>query len=432
MQVREAPFGYSVHAGRAGMPAGYKQSEVGVIPEDWKVEPILNIVSLPKGQVDPRQEPYKSMVLVAPDHIQEKTGRLLVKQTARDQNAVSGKYLFKDGDVVYSKIRPYLRKAILADFDGLCSADMYPLTPRNGASGGFVIEVLLGERFSEFAESVSARSGIPKINRAELAQYRLAIPPSKEQRAIAEALSDVDRLIGALDTLIAKKRAIKQAAMQQLLTGRTRLPGFSGKWETKRIGEFTDCTAGGTPSTLIPDYWNGSIRWMSSGELNQKIVYDVKERITERGLEESSAKLVPPRCVLIGLAGQGRTRGTVAMNMVELCTNQSIAAIYPNKTFVSEYLYANLDSRYDELRGMSTGDGGRGGLNLRIIRSIWVPFPSFDEQSAIATVLSDIDAEMLALEQRRDKTRAIKQGMMQQLLTGRIRLVIPKKQAVQA
>ena len=114
------------------------------------------------------------------------------------------------------------------------------------------------------------------------------------------------------------------------------------------------------------------------------------------------------------------------MNMVELCTNQSIAAIYPNESFVPEYLYHNLDARYEELRGMSTGDGGRGGLNLQIILSIMVPFPHIDEQKAIAAVLSDMDAEIAALERRRDKIRAIRQGMMQQLLTGRVRLVKPE------
>ena len=111
------------------------------------------------------------------------------------------------------------------------------------------------------------------------------------------------------------------------------------------------------------------------------------------------------------------------MNLIELCTNQSIAAIFPSPAFVPEYLYYNLDSRYNELRGLSTGDGGRGGLNLAIIKSVRVPLPEIPEQTAIAAVLSDMDAEIVALEARRDKTRALKQGMMQELLTGRIRLV---------
>jgi type I restriction enzyme S subunit len=113
------------------------------------------------------------------------------------------------------------------------------------------------------------------------------------------------------------------------------------------------------------------------------------------------------------------------MNTVELCTNQSIAAIFPNEAFVPEYLYYNLDSRYEELRELSSGQGGRGGLNLTVIKALVVPFPSVGEQTAIAAVLSDMDADLAALEARREKTNALKQGMMQELLTGRTRLVIP-------
>jgi type I restriction enzyme, S subunit len=174
---------------------------------------------------------------------------------------------------------------------------------------------------------------------------------------------------------------------------------------------------------MVSQYWGGTIRWMSSGELNLKIVAEVEERITEEGLRNSSAKMIPANCVLIGLAGQGKTRGTAAMNLVPLCTNQSIAAIFPNSNFVSRFLYYNFDSRYNELRELSAGDGGRGGLNLRIIRQVTVPFPSFEEQSAIAAVLSDMDAEITALEAKLNKARQVKQGMMQELLTGRIRLV---------
>lgn len=197
---------------------------------------------------------------------------------------------------------------------------------------------------------------------------------------------------------------------------------FSREWKTKRLGDFADCTTGGTPSTLNREYWGGTIMWMSSSELNNKIIQDVEKCITERGLRESSTKIVPPQCVLIGLAGQGKTRGTVAINLVEICTNQSIAAIYPNEFFVPEYLYYNLDARYHELRGMSTGDGGRGGLNLQIIRSIAVPFPEIAEQRAIAEVLSDVDRLFVALEALIAKKRSIKQATVQQLLTGKIRL----------
>ena len=165
-----------------GLRPGYKRTEAGVIPDDWQLRPMLSAVRVATGQVDPRLEPYRSMTLVAPDHIQSGSGRLLKKETAADQRAISGKYLFSEGDIVYSKIRPYLRKAILADFEGLCSADMYPLKPASDVSAGFMFAAILGPDFSKYAESVSVRSGMPKINRAELAEYTIALPPPKSNK----------------------------------------------------------------------------------------------------------------------------------------------------------------------------------------------------------------------------------------------------------
>src|SRR5574341_41746 len=187
-------------------------------------------------------------------------------------------------------------------------------------------------------------------------------------------------------------------------------------WDVKHIGDFTECTAGGTPSTKVDSYWGGSIRWMSSGELHLKRITEVEGRITEEGLRNSSTKIVPENCVLIGLAGQGKTRGTVAINLIPLCTNQSIAAIFPKKSFISEYLYHNLDSRYKEFREISSGEGGRGGLNLTLIKSMYIPLPpTLQEQQAIATALSDADAFILSLERLITKKRNIKQGAMQEL-----------------
>jgi len=226
-----------------------------------------------------------------------------------------------------------------------------------------------------------------------------------------------------LEQLILKKRQLKQGAMQELLTGKTRLPGFKLEWTVKCIAGFTTCTAGGTPSTKVPRYWGGSIRWMNSGELNLKIVTEVEGRISEEGLRNSSTKMIPANCVLVGLAGQGKTRGTVAINLIPLCINQSIAAIIPDPTFLSKYLYYNLDLRYEELRELSSGEGGRGGLNLGIINSLIVNLPSLAEQNAIVEILSDMDAEIVALEAKLAKARLLKQGMLHELLTGNIRLV---------
>jgi type I restriction enzyme S subunit len=237
------------------------------------------------------------------------------------------------------------------------------------------------------------------VNKTTIKKIYIQFPkPLSEQRAIALALTDADSYISVLEQLIAKKRDIKQGAMQELLSGRRRLQGFCDEWTIRKIGEFAQVVSGGTPSTFHPEYWGGNIPWMNSGELNLKRVYTVEGRITEAGLTHSSTNKVPKHSVLIGLAGQGKTRGTVAMNYFELCTNQSIAAVFPNETvYSSEYLYQNLDNRYEELRELSTGAGGRGGLNLTILRNVDIPFPSLDEQTSIATVLSDMDAEIYEL-----------------------------------
>ncbi len=198
-----------------------------------------------------------------------------------------------------------------------------------------------------------------------------------------------------------------------------RFPEFRNaeSWAEKQIGHVSETvTAGGTPSTLEKKYWGGGIRWMNSGELNFKKVREVQGRITESGLQNSSTKIIPKMCVLIGLAGQGKTRGTVAMNMVELCINQSIAAIFPNEdNFSSEFLYHNLDNRYDELRSLSAGGEGRGGLNLQIIKSLSVPFPNLKEQQKIADCLTSIDELITAQTRKLDALKTHKKGLMQQL-----------------
>lgn len=191
----------------------------------------------------------------------------------------------------------------------------------------------------------------------------------------------------------------------------------AGEWVEKQISLLSkNVTAGGTPSTSEKKYWGGKIRWMNSGELNYKKVYEVQGRITEEGLKNSSTKIIPPQSVLIGLAGQGKTRGTVAMNMIELCINQSIAAIFPNEErFSSDFLYHNLDNRYDELRGLSAGGEGRGGLNLQIIKSLKVPLPRLKEQQKIADCLSSLDDLITAQSQKLDALKTHKKGLMQQL-----------------
>lgn len=344
------------------------------------------------------------MPLVAPDHIESGSGRLLAKQTARDQGAISGKYLFDRGDLVYSKIRPHLRKAVLADFDGLCSADMYPLKPAADVAGGFILRVLLGHRFTKYAESVSVRSGMPKINRAEIAEFVVALPPPSEQRAIAEALSDVDGLLGGLDRLMAKKRDLKQAAMQQLLTGLTRLPGFRGEWTTRHLGSVVEIKKGQliTEQQLVP----GPVPVVAGG----------KQPAYFHGRANRDGKTIT-------ISASGASAGYVNFYPMPIFASDC-STIGEAPSYCIEFIYFLLQSQQERIYRAQTG-GAQPHIHPSDLAPLEVAVPRLAEQSAIATVLSDMDAELAALEARRDKTRALKQAMMQELLTGRIRLVKP-------
>lgn len=261
-----------------------------------------------------------------------------------------------------------------------------------------------------------------KVNNADVLSGEIWAPKREEQQKIADCLSSLDELIEAenqkLKALQQHKKGLREALFpaEGETLPKLRFPGFNRKWAEGTIASLDlNVTTGATPCTTNSIYWDGNIRWMNSGELNLKRVYEVENRISGAGLKDSSTKLLPKFCVLIGLAGQGKTRGTVAMNMVELCTNQSIAAIHPSPNVNNDFLYHELDRRYYELRRLSTGDGGRGGLNLQIIKNLKIVYPEPDEQLRIADFLFAVDDLVTSQSQKIYALRDHKKGLMQQL-----------------
>lgn len=395
------------------------------LPSGWAVRPLLSTVRIASGQVDPRIEPYKSMTLVAPDHIESGSGRLLVKRTARQLNAISGKYIAKPRDIIYSKIRPYLRKAVIADEPCLCSADMYPLTPADGISSKFILAILLSEHFTRFAETVSLRTGMPKINREDLALYEFPLPPEDEQQRIAAALSDADALIESLEHLIAKKRDLKQAAMQNLLTGKTRLSGFSGEWRSLKLGSLGMFLKGSGVSKAQAH--SGPIACVRYGELytlHDNIIRNFGSGISEE-VSKSALRL---KFGDILFAGSGETKEEIGkcaafVNQVAAYAGGDII-ILRGLEECPEFLGFYLNSPQIQTQKASKGQGDAVvHISAKALSDIDCLLPEPGEQEAIARVLLDMDRDIHSLTERLRKTRAIKQGMMQQLLTGKVRLV---------
>jgi type I restriction enzyme S subunit len=269
---------------------------------------------------------------------------------------------------------------------------------------------------------------MPKINRVELAEYTFALPPTKaEQEAIAVALSDAVALIESLEQLLVKKRHLKQGAMQELLTGKKRLSGFSGKWRNCPWGDvIASCSSGATPYRGRTEYYKGTVKWISSGELNFNFIEDTIEHISEEAVQKTNLKIHPAGTFLMAITGleAAGTRGSCGIVGSPATTNQSCMAIYPKPDLKTEYLYHYYVYRGNELAFEYCQGTKQQSYTAKLVKLLPIDLPpSTDEQTAIAGALSDMDAEIASLETKVTKARQLKTGMMQELLTGRIRLV---------
>ena len=188
--------------------------------------------------------------------------------------------------------------------------------------------------------------------------------------------------------------------------------------EWKKLGDIGKCMAGATPSTKERSYWeNGTISWMSSGEVHQDIVTYTASSITQAGYDNASTKLLPIGTIVIALAGQGKTRGSVAITAIELCTNQSLCGIViDNDNIVNKYVFYYLKTRYDDLRRISSGEGTRGGLNLKMIGSYPIPIPSLSEQNRIVGILDTFTSSIENLKQQISERRKQYEHYRDQLL----------------
>lgn len=269
----------------------------------------------------------------------------------------------------------------------------------------------------------AGEQAVPLVNKSEFSAFEILLPQLDEQRRIASSLRDVDDLIAALERKIAKKQAIKQGMMQQLLTGKTRLPGFTEPWARSTVGALARVTGGGTPSTRVSAYWGGGIPWFTPAEIKANgsgLVACSERTITQEGLASSAATLLPAGSVLVTSRA---SIGNCAVAEVPVTTNQGFTSMIPKDRRSSWFLYYWVQQNRSEFESRSAGSTF---LEISVSKAASIPLgqPSLDEQQAIGEVLRDTDMELDAQKQRLVKARAIKTGMMQQLLAGRTRLPV--------
>ena len=406
----------------AALRAGYKLTEVGVIPKDWVVMPFGQFAAPRKERIDPRRAGVQEFC-VELEHIGQASGNLIGSTSTGDASSL--KTVFQIDDVLFGKLRAYLRKYWLADSKGVCSTEVWALVANsNLAVPSYVYQVVTSEAFIE-AASNSYGTHMPRSDWNLVKSGLFALPQLHEQRAIATALSDVDALLAKQGQLIAKKQGLKQAAMQQLLTGQTRLPGFSGDWEVKRLGDVGRFLKGG--GVKKDQSLSGEIPCIRYGEIYTRHNDHVKVFYSWISPEVALTATKLHKGDLC-FAGSGETKEDIGKCVAftekfEAYAGGDIVILRPhgaNSVFLGYYLNTNPINAQKASKGQ--GDAVVH-ISASALSSIEISVPTFEEQTAIATILSDMDTEIAALEERQTKTRALKQGMMQELLTGKTRLV---------
>ena len=391
---------------------GYKQTEIGVIPVEWEVKPLAYLVTEFRGGAALRPRDFtRAGIKVLPKGGVGRTGWLRVTEddfqfcseryaAAHRNNQVDQSFtIVVLRDLVPSGPSIGLMVQIKEAETYVLAQGVYGFKLNEQAAPRYLIQLSNTRWYRQLMNSIMVGSTQVHITNTAFKCANLPVPPIAEQRAIAGALSDVDALLTALDRLIAKKRDIKQAAMQQLLTGQTRLPGFEGEWEVKRLGEILSVRHGKSQHGVAkPDGRHPILA--SGGEIGK----------TDQFLYDRPS-------VLIGRKGTIDSPQYVESPFWTVDT-LFFTEIGPSAVEIYVFFqFCMIDwMSYNEASGVPS-------LNARTIEAISVPFPSLSEQRAIAEILSDMDGELAALEERREKTRLLKQGMMQELLTGRVRLV---------
>jgi type I restriction enzyme S subunit len=266
----------------------------------------------------------------------------------------------------------------------------------------------------------SDKTGVPGVNRNDLHAVKVGVPPLPEQRKIAQILSTWDKAITTTECLLTNRQQQKKALMQRLLTGKQRFAGFEGEWSQIFLGQVTDSFSGGTPSRSKSEYYGGNIPWIKSGEVNDRFISNVEESITQLGLDNSSAKIVPSNSILVAM--YGATAGKVAINLINAAVNQAVLAIVPKENICLYFLFYFLEYQMDKT--LRLVQGGQPNLNAGIIKDILINLPCLAEQQKIASVLSAADAEITTIQNQLDNLKQQKKALMQQLLTGKRRVKV--------
>lgn len=384
-------------------------------PEGWSSRKFSDVTEIANGQVDPKAEPYSEMLHLGPENIESGTGQIRACKTSKQLGLISGKYEFNGEAIVYSKIRPNLNKVCKPGFNGVCSADMYPIWAKNGLDIDYLYHYMLSPGFYRKAVAMSMRTGMPKINRSDLNAIRMPLPPLTEQRKIARILSTWDKAIATTEQLLSNSKQQKKSLMQQLLTGKKRLPGFKDKrWKEHTLGslfsERKESGALGLPLLSVTS---------NNGIINRD---DVGRKDTSSADKSKYIRVYPGD---IAYNTMRMWQGVSALSSMDGIVSPAYTVLTPKSGVKSRYaaylfkLPIMIHQFYRHSQGLVSDTWN---LKYKHFSKIKVAVPETNEQMAIADILSKEDESIRALQRQIEQLRQEKRALMQQLLTGKRRV----------
>lgn len=307
-------------------------------------------------------------------------------------------------------------KVRIAGTDLCMDTNMMAVVSNTKIVGEFLYYAITQIQLFQIADT----STIPQINNKHINPLKIPLPQLPEQEAIAEVLECWDKGIRTLEKKISKKRLIKKGLMQKLLSGQTRLPGFSKAWKNVKLEDVATMSSGGTPDSTIPEFYEGGILWASISDMTScdMFIERTERTLTKLGIQNSAAKIFPEGTVLFAMYA---SIGEACIAKVPISTSQAILGITPGQNLSNKFLYHYLCMIKERLK-LQGQSGTQSNLNARIVKSLAIPLPSIDEQQAIAEMLAAADGEIEVLERKLALWKDQKKFLLNNLVTGTIRL----------
>lgn len=399
------------------IPQGYKNSPLGIIPEEWKVKKLGDVSECFSGGTPKasNNEYYDGNIpFIRSGEIHQKNTALFLSELGLTESSAK---IVEKGDLLIALYGANSGDSAISQINGAINQAILCIRPHNLLTS-FLCPFLELNKNMYIAKYLQGGQG--NLSGDIIKNYIIPIPPLPEQQKIAEVLSTWDKAIEKQSQLIEKFELRKKGLMQQLLTGKKRLPMFNYEWKITALGNCAGIIGGGTPNTANENYWNGNIAWFTPSEIGKsKYVYKSLKYITKEGLNNSSANLLPVGTILFTSRA---TIGQKAILKTEAATNQGFQSLIISDVNSTEFFFYLLDILITKIKKKASGSTFPE-ISAKSLGRIKILIPQLKEQKAIAKILSFCDEEINLATQRLESLKQQKKGLMQVLLTGKKRII---------